>query len=283
MALKIPRVRSHKTTKRLAALVPAGVLTLGLFFSVGAWADTSQVTVTPTNTQGWYNADTRGDGEIQYIEDATSPYPSGALQLTTTNDNADKAQYMKSASVPLADINELSYYTKQNSGPAVAAPSYQLEVDLNGDEAGGFTTLVYEPYWNGAVIPGTWQSWDVDAGQFWSSKTVAPLVVNGAGGPPFYTLNQLKLVYPNAVVTAFGVNIGSFNPNYDVETDGVNFNGTTYDFELKAASATSKDECKNGGWMNFTTEYKNQGQCVSSVNHSNGVGVDDTATSKKNQ
>jgi hypothetical protein len=198
------------------------------------------------------------------VTDATSPYPTGALQLTTDGTNAAKAQYMKSVNVPLANISELSYSTKQVAGPAVADPSYQLEVNLNGS-AGGFTTLVYEPYWNGTVTPGVWQTWNVAAGQFWSSKTVAPLVVNGAGGPPFYTLAELQAAYPNAVVAAFGVNIGSYNPNYNVETDGVNFNGITYDFETKAVAPSTKDECKDGGWMNFQTVYKNQGQCVASV------------------
>ncbi len=74
---------------------------------------------------------------------------------------------------------------------------------------------------------------------------------------------------PNAQVTGFGVNIGSNNPSYNVETDLVDFNGTTYDFELNTV-ATNKDQCKDGGWQNFNPPagpYKNQGQCVSSTNH----------------
>jgi hypothetical protein len=70
---------------------------------------------------------------------------------------------------------------------------------------------------------------------------------------------------PEATVVGFGVNIGSNNPSYDVRADLVNFNGTTYDFELMLYAASTKDECKNGGWMNFQAGYKNQGQCVSSA------------------
>jgi hypothetical protein len=105
---------------------------------------------------------------------------------------------------------------------------------LNGDEAGGFTTLVYEPYWNGVVSPDAWQSWDVDSGNFWSSKTFNEgtcSVVNGAGGPPFYTLAGLQEACPSAVVLGFGVNVGTYNPNYVVETDLVSFNNIAYDFE----------------------------------------------------
>jgi hypothetical protein len=31
------------------------------------------------------------------------------------------------------------------------------------------------------------------------------------------------------------------------------------------ALPTSKDQCKKGGWKNFGTKFKNQGQCVSFV------------------
>jgi len=132
--------------------------------------------------------------------------------------------------------------------------------------------FVYEPYWNGTVAPGVWQKWDVDAGQMWSSSTFTDgtcAVVAGAGGPPFYTLAGLKTICPNAVTLAFGVNVGTFNPAYNVETDGVTFNGTTYDFEV-ANEPTSKEQCKDGGWQSLTradgSAFKNQGDCIQYVN-----------------
>jgi hypothetical protein len=48
--------------------------------------------------------------------------------------------------------------------------------------------------------------------------------------------------------------------------DNTDVNGTTYDYEF-----ASKDDCKDGGWQNFTFApgpFKNQGQCVS--NFANG-------------
>ena len=52
--------------------------------------------------------------------------------------------------------------------------------------------------------------------------------------------------------------------------DLVNFNGTTYDFELTNEPA-NKDACKKGGWQNLTDgdgqPFKNQGECVSYANH----------------
>jgi hypothetical protein len=223
--------------------LPALLLAVTFASSVSA---ATTVVVTPTDEQGWTTADTRPGGDVNFVTDATSPFPDGALQLTTDGTNAAKAQYMHTADVDLDEVTNLNYYTKQVSGPAVAAPSYQLAVDLNGTStAGGFTTLVYEPYWNGSVASGTWQQWDVDQGQFWSSQTYSSStcsVTAGAGGAPFYTLAGLQTACPDAEVLGFGVSIGTYNPNYDVYTDGVVFNDTTYNFEVAVADEDAPAE-----------------------------------------
>lgn len=243
------------------------------FVATGAFAATT--VVTPTYPQGWFEGDVRPGGDVNFVVDASSPYPGGALQLTTNSTNTAKAQYLKNETVPLSSVVELGYWTKQVSGPSFAGPSFQFVVDLNGSATGGFTTFVYEPYQNGTVSPGVWQQWDVDAGQMWSSRSFSEgtcVVTAGAGGAPFYSLSTLKTLCPNAVTLAYGVNVGTFNPNYNVETDGVTFNGTTYDFELTNVPS-SKDECKKDGYKTLTDAngqpFKNQGQCVSYFNQNN--------------
>jgi hypothetical protein len=229
------------------------------------------IVVTPTNQQGWSTADTRPGGAVTFVTDSTAPSGVGALQLTTDLTTTAKAQYMHSASTPIADVTDLSYYTKQVAAVFPGGdPSYQLPAFLNGTT--GFTTFVFEPYENGVVVPNTWQSWNVSAGQFWSTRTVTCShggVIAGHGGAPFYTLAQIKTMCPEAVVIGFGVNIGSNNPGYTVRTDLFNFNGTVYDFEPYRV-AQSKDDCKDGGWANVRradgSTFKNQGQCVSYVN-----------------
>lgn len=255
--------------RRIAAtLAGAAIATLAMSGIVSA---ATTVVVTPAHQQGWSEAATNAGGDVNFVVDASAP-GGAALQLTTDGTNAARAQYMHAASGSLSSVTELSYQTKQNSGPPEAAPSYQLVVDLNGAAAGGFTTLVYEPYWNGFVVPGTWQTWDVDAGMFWSSRSFAEgtcVVTAGSGGPPFYSLAGLQAACPNAIVLGFGVNVGTYNPNYDVETDLVNFNGTTYNFQT-TNEPSSKDACKKGGWQNLTDDegdpFRNQGQCIKYVN-----------------
>ncbi len=237
------------------------------------------VVVTPANQQGWSTQDTRPGGTVTFVSDPTSHYPPGALQLTTDLTITAKAQYLHAANTPLANVHELSYYTKQVSAVFPGGdPSYQLIVCLTGPPTAttcpGFTTLVFEPYQNGVVVPGVWQFWDVAAGHFWSTRNVVcphGALVAGNGGPPFYTLDEVKAMCPNAVAAGFGVNIGTNNPGYVVRTDGFNFNGTIYDFQV-TNTPTSEEQCKHGGFVNFTDAqgkpFKNQGQCVAFVeNH----------------
>lgn len=244
--------------------------------------------ITFSNPQGWSTADTRPGGAVNFVVDATTPSGAGALQLTTDATNAAKAQYMHETQTPIADITELSYYTKQNSASfAGGDPSYQLVLCLGGLTSAvtptnplgctGFTTMVYEPYENGTVTPGVWESWDVDAGQMWSSRSFTDgdtcTVSAGAGGAPFYTLSGLQASCPDAVAIGFGVNVGSYNPSYDVETDLVSFNGDAYDFEPDITPGSDKNACKNGGWMSFNSpSFKNQGACVSYITSNEKAG-----------
>ena len=255
----------NKVQKWAAATTAAlAVTTIGFAPAVSA---ATTVVVTPSNEQGWTRAATTAGGSVDFVSDSTAPAGAGALRLATDVTTTAKAQYMHAANTPIAEVTDLSYHSKQVSASfAGGAPSYQLPVMLNG--TAGFTTFVFEPYQNGTVVPGAWQQWDVDADQFWSSRTVTCSnggVVAGGGGAPFYTLEQIRTMCPEAIVVGFGVNIGSNNPSYEVLADLVTFNDVTYNFE-PALKPSNKDACKDGGWMAFNSPtFKNQGDCVSSV------------------
>ncbi len=250
------------TTGRIAAVAAVACASL-----VAVTAAVAATTVVVTqNTTTWTQDDTRGAGTVTWTSAWGAPagLGSSALQLTTTASTADKAGLYTHtmAGTPLSSVTDLSYWTYQAQGPPVADASYQLQVDTGC----GFTTLVYEPYWNGTPVAGTWQQWDVDSGLFWSSKTVTcgtSTLVAGAGGPPLYSLAAVQSMFPNATVVGIGVNVGTYNPSYVVATDGVQFNDTVYNFET-GTRPTSKDQCKDGGWATFNDpSFKNQGDCVS--------------------
>jgi hypothetical protein len=180
----------------------------------------------------------------------------------------------------LADITGLSYATYRDpasTAPAVQLPSMNIEVDYNGPAvAGGYTSLVFEPVYNpdqGAIVSGAWQSWRGIPGIWWSTRPI-----NGCGTPPCYqSWSDIVAANPDATILGgFGVNQGSGSGGLIAATDALKIaaNGSSwaYNFEPFRTPLT-KDDCKNGGWQNVRaadgSSFKNQGQCVSYVNHVN--------------
>jgi hypothetical protein len=177
----------------------------------------------------------------------------------------------------LADIDAISYATYREARSTATPgqlPSINIQVDANGAAPGGFTTLVFEPIYNptqGAVQDGVWQTWNALNGIWWSTQPI-----NGVCAQTCYvSWNDIVAANPDATILGgFGVNQGSGNGGLFAATDalqiGVNGTSWTYNFE-PFRTALTKDDCKDGGWQTVTTAsgspFKNQGQCVSYVNH----------------
>ncbi|MBH1979916.1 hypothetical protein I8H89_00165 [Candidatus Saccharibacteria bacterium] len=181
---------------------------------------------------GWSSTSVSA-GSTAFVQDATAPYGNGALELTTSTSDSSRAQRTKAIApnAKLSDVSTLSYWTKYISGPAHAGASLQLTVNgLTGTSLS--TTLVYEPYYNGTIdMSGSWQQWNLlSGGKFWSTESRGGLVKT-AGGPADYTLSDVIALNPNAKITGLKINIGTYNPSWVVRADGVNLNGTVYDFE----------------------------------------------------
>jgi len=239
-----------KTRIRAAATLAA--IGAALVATAAASASGTRVVVTP-DTSTWAQDDTRPGGAVAFTTALGAPagFGTGALELTTDATNEAKAGLYTHtmAGTKLADLGALSYWTKQAAAScACGDASFQLQVDVDGTpgDGTGFTTLVYEPYWNGTVTPGAWEQWDVSGGEFWSSRTT-PDLGNGqltgmAGGPATYSLADVTGMYPDAVVLGIGVNAGTFNPSYDVGVDGIAVGDTTYDFEPGTACSTSTSD-----------------------------------------
>lgn len=278
--LAIPKQHSwaSRTQKVLLGAV-ATIVAAGTGLVMVASAVTPSLVVTPDDLQGWTSsppvADTRPGGSVSFTEEfgAPSGFGDGSLKVTTTDGSA-KAQMVHAAEpgTILSDVDDIAYSTYRSSsstGSAVQVAAINVAVDVNGDAAGGFTTLVFEPVYQvtdqGPIVNDTWQDWDAGDSSIWWSSNAIPGAPNR---DTFVTLASLKANNPDAVVLGFGINQGSGNPGIVSGVDALVFNGTTYDFELEAplpVAPTAKEECKDGGWMNFQTAYKNQGQCVAAA------------------
>jgi hypothetical protein len=82
------------------------------------------------------------------------------------------------------------------------------------------------------------------------------------GGAFYDSWAAVQARYSGAAVTdIFLVSDNGPTGSQTVQIDNTDVNGTLYDYE-----PSSKDDCKNGGWMGFSFApgpFKNQGQCVS--------------------
>jgi hypothetical protein len=236
--------------KRRMTTAVLGAAVLAALLVTAATAATTIVAPSNAGTLGWNQTDNRGAGSETWTNAFGAPdgLGSGALELKTGADTADKASIGTDAvaGTALSSVTSLGYWTDRAAGPDVAAASLQVTISLGEDCTDGnknWTTLVYEPYWNTTsnTVPAAWTNWQITptSGLFWSSKTTCDgKLVAGIGGAPFYTLEQVKEAYPNATLTGLGVNVGTYNPGYEVAVDGVSLNDTVYDFESPVCTPT---------------------------------------------
>jgi hypothetical protein len=211
--------------------------------------------------RNWYHEDTRVGGGVELTDIWAGPQPDygdGALALTTNNTDRAKAQLITHGHVygtPLQDVTNLSYWTYQEgvtenpNGPPEANASFQLQIDTDGDLdlTTGFTTLVWEPYFNDGpedggtqpIAPDEWQFWEVTGGRWWSTREInctggdpdpftLPAGAGGVSNPT--TPAAVGVGCPAAKIVGIGVNVGTFNRNYVVGVDGITLSTATDDY-----------------------------------------------------
>ena len=207
----------------------------------------------------------------------TPPAGVGSFEMSTPT-GLDKATLFNYDHIgtALADIDKMSYATYRTVGIGVALPSINIQVDYNGAAPGGFTTLVFEPYFNTdqpAVQNDVWQTWDAyNGGQamWWSTAVIPGTLCSHCP----VTWDTIVSANPDATILGgYGINQGSGNPGIvassDVLTLGSNGECITYNFEPYRV-ATTANQCKNGGYTSVRradgSSFKNQGDCMQYVN-----------------
>ncbi|MEQ8676835.1 MAG: SpaA isopeptide-forming pilin-related protein [Aggregatilineales bacterium] len=191
------------------------------------------------DSNGWTSYSV-APGEYAYVEGVdTPPLGTGSYQMKTGSSVGGRVLFAGNHldGIPLADINGISFQTYIENAPnsVFVAPSLNLYVDLDGDGIWNFgdgqsSNLVYEPYYNGTVVTGTWQTWTItqDSGKWWDTRSI---VAPGGGGTIAgnVTFAEILANYPNAkVVVPY--------PSADA-----NFSG----FQLVVGSSSGT------GWLDF--------------------------------
>ena len=205
----------------------------------------------------------------------------GGAQISVVGDRRRDLATYQFAGTPLASIKILKFRTYNpsagNGGSSQRSAYLHFNVDFNGSDRWQ-RRLVFVPSQNGTVLQDTWKEWDAIKGgnAMWSySGHIWP-----GGSTPGTTLKswaQILVAYPHIRILVtdghLSLRVGEpypdgYTENIDSFTFGTATGTTVFDFEPYAI-ASSKSDCKNGGWKNVRradgSVFKNQGACESYV------------------
>jgi hypothetical protein len=214
-----------------------------LFLSQNAFA--SNEIVTSGAPQGWYvrPGDPATGGGADYVADSNALLGAGALKLSTSSDVNSLIHVTHDFGIPLSQVANLSYSTKQLAASDITSGNATLRVSLS--LSGGTTQdeqLMYEPYYNGfnGNAQTGWQTWNLMTGKFWSNWGNTYKGKGGAGAGGYdtnFTIADVLSDYPNAKVIGLILSMGDYNVSQQVLVDNVKLNDTTYDFEPNQLAA----------------------------------------------
>lgn len=240
----------------------------------------AQTLITPAAPGPWQFT-TSGTGAVppaSYIAPGfdTPPLGIGSVHLTPGSNGGATAQARNTAyaGTLLTSIETLHYSTfVEVEGSGGQAPFLNLLIDQDGNGTVD-DQLFFEPAYQtgtypgatvpnqGAVTPGVWQTWDADAGGWWSLDA-------GTFGPPLVTLASYATTFPNAtivnsstglggvrVMTGSGAGawdnfIGAFD-NFTIDTTTTT--AVTYNFEPLAGTVITVTETTPDGWALQTVD-----------------------------
>lgn len=150
------------------------------------------------------------------------------------------------------------------------SPRMTLGVDTTADNvADGYVHIAIGPSPSFTGCAAGWQT----SGNLIGNSDAGRYDYSQFGGSPYTTYSGAPAsVLAGSVVEAWIVIDSGWmflDGEQTILVDNINVNGdiTTFDPVL-VGPPTSKDQCKNGGWMTFNTPrtFKNQGDCIQYVN-----------------
>lgn len=161
---------------------------------------------------------------------AAAPGPSGAGYLDLyTPPNGVTNFFHPGINTPLSMLlggNSLGF---RHQG----ATAFQLRIRGadRPDDLSGFTTLVWEPVYNGNPPANAWvDSFDLARGQWWSTRDIGGQPA-GAATANLRTLEEISSANPRAFVTEYGVNVGRTNVASQGLADDIVYGCARWDFE----------------------------------------------------
>jgi|GEM_PF-1675811 len=187
-----------------------------------------------TLIQPWtFDGATYPEAGVDPIDSEAAPgaykfvYQTG-LELKTPDVESYVYGLIDAGKTPMADVDAMTYLTYRDAsstGYAGTLPAYILAVDIDGNllTTTDVKYFFYEPYNNGTVLVGTWQTWDAISGgaaKWWMSGT----------GQALRTWDSFVAQYDSAIVLAYGFNQGSYNQGTNSMIQDIEFDCATTHF-----------------------------------------------------
>jgi len=201
---------------------------------------------------------------------ASFQFPGGVISGPVTCLAVDGPLAVFSISDPPAILTFLVFDVDVFEGPGPPVPDSDVIVGDFGQSPSECSRPGF--FIDGPVVRGDVAIVDAQPDTLPPILTVpATITVNatsGAGTRVAYTASAIDNVDPSPIVVCTPPSgsmfaIGTTNVSCTATDD--TGNKTTQSFNVVVRLPTSKAECKNGGWRNFGTVFKNQGDCVSYV------------------
>jgi hypothetical protein len=244
MGLQIKSVRFYANySKKVATLLSALTLVFGVSFPALASAAPAP------------SYHTFGDASI-----SSDGVTGNAAQLGNNGTNGyGGVDFTDTGVTTLSDLNNLSTDCNFIEGQyGAGTPRFGADLE-NADGTDGGSIFFYL---NNTDCPQN--SWGNTGNLASPTSTVDTSQLSGGSFSDNYANAQNKYGSYN-VTDLFIVSDQSYS-SQTLLIDNTKVNDYTYDYgQPTPVAPTNKDECKNGGYMNFQTTYKNQGQCIASV------------------
>jgi len=209
------------------------------------------------------------------IYEGNATVSGGELTLSSNTGDADSgndfgvATFDVSSGTTFAELMDLSTdYHVTNDGCMGGSPRFQIKVDTGSGFKNIFAYLGPEPNYNTCAL----DTWTASGDVLTSGRAIDTSQVGGTFYDTYENAVEDYGSYP-VVSVSLVVDAGwaSGDGEQTVRFDNVEIDDITHDFTPEPPAPTvptDKDQCKKGGWQTFTNpSFKNQGQCVSYVQH----------------
>lgn len=238
----------HKFLRSGAAVLAAAGLTATIAISTPASAapgSSDPITLLPpgfpcihTNVYpfpvlewGWQPV----DGMSPAYVTGTGGRGNGYLDFTTPPGEQTNLFHL-GISTPLSDLLGRNSLGFEHEGQV----TFQLRIrgaDRTDGDRSGYTSLVWEPAYNGGAGLGDWaNSDDLARGQWWSTYSIAGVLEDAQ---ELKTLEQISDSNPGAQVTLYGLVLGTAGETQYGKADDVRYGCARWDFEpLPSGSAS---------------------------------------------